>query len=943
MNYINNQQKDKFIFNSLPLNEKDSEPLKLKNEKEKIIVEGIFSEEFKNISLNGTFYPDKEQIKMQALFNFDMDCWIILFLKNSKKEKFLKKIKLFLLNFCYSTGFSLHACRLSFIFWINYFNIYYESYLIIIWILFSIRHSGTKIFYYFTKYIIYPFFIAIYFIYYVVNIIDEKISSINIEPEKDITKRVINSLIRITVIFLVQMFVNLHSIQLKNLEDKEIKNIIRKHQKKIEQNIIKEFKGNYIVEPIEIFFKLYFILVDIFIIVFVYLSISQTINLFNEIVLVCLIFFLIKGESFKRYLYIFFIILTFSLLIKYTIYLFDLSKNNSFKIIINTLINDDLYKIYYFWISYYLLFLEYIGQSSKIFKLFETKIFSMYEIIEFNFSSFTYFKFILNILFNFIFGVYIWLLIPCFIYCLLVFDNNFLSLFELTIIFIIYYKYIRIVNMKFKTIQQIYKYTRILIFTNIIYLILEYVVQFLNNSDFLMMIFLSYPNQKFIKVMELIGFFLFKGNYQNNLLSSFMMFILSLALHIEIHRQQGINTKDSSHQSEIEKYSLLNAINKFSFLRTNSESFENNDANSKLLNNENIKYPRERMSELSKRIKENEKMKKIIHKIFDLLYYILHYYWIVIFIFEVILSIHWMLSISMLIQLSIFSYYMAKSFNEYYKCLKSQEVMDKRGIKNYKKKTLNQKLKLYKIEKRKHFKITSQIQHSYFSLICIFTFSFIVLSYLTNIMQKSISLCEGNEKLTTYINAITYFLGVYSQTKTEIDSYGFWSYTWGYFITIGLFSVRAYLMSKFTEIKIKYFNDEDKENTSIIGQKNENEIKPKFLMRQSKILDIEFNNKINKLDESNISESADISFYENEKNEFLEEESNKSDIKEKEINPHAINKNEINIIAKKEEELENILNKNILKNIFKKEYDEYLKVYQEFKNNNYIIIHKCFN
>ena len=117
--------------------------------------------------------------------------------------------------------------------------------------------------------------------------------------------------------------------------------------------------------------------------------------------------------------------------------------------------------------------------------------------------------------------------------------------------------------MKFKTIEQIYKYTRILIFTNIIYLILEYIVQFLNNSEFLMMIFLSYPNQKFIKIMELIGFFLFKGNYQNNLLSSFMMFILSLALHIEIHRQQGINTKDSSHKSEIEKYSLLNAINKF--------------------------------------------------------------------------------------------------------------------------------------------------------------------------------------------------------------------------------------------------------------------------------------------------------------------------------------------------------------------------------------------
>ena len=83
------------------------------------------------------------------------------------------------------------------------------------------------------------------------------------------------------------------------------------------------------------------------------------------------------------------------------------------------------------------------------------------------------------------------------------------------------------------------------------------------------------------------------------------MFILSLALHIEIHRQQGINTKDSSHKSEIEKYSLLNAINKFSFLRTNSESSENNDLNSRLLNNENNNYQKERMNELSKRIKYN--------------------------------------------------------------------------------------------------------------------------------------------------------------------------------------------------------------------------------------------------------------------------------------------------------------------------------------------------
>ena len=941
INYINSSQCNRINFSSVSLFENDLEPLKSENEKEKgkNFIEGIYSNNFNNISLNGTFYPDKEQIKMQSLFNFDMDCWIILFLKNSKNENFFRKIKLFLLNFCYSTGFALHACRLSFIFWINFFNVYYESYLIIIWILISIKHSETKLFYYFTKFIIYPFFIAIYFIYYVVNIIDEKISSINIEPEKDMTKRLLNSLIRITVIFLIQMFVNLNSIQLKNLEDKDIQHIIKKQQKKIEKNIINEFKGDYVVQPIEIFFKLYFILIDIFIIVFFYLSISQKINLFNEIVLVCVVFFIIKGQSFKKYLYIFLTVLSFSFLIKYTIFLFDLNTYSSFKTIINTLINDDLYKIYYFWISYYLLFLEYIAQSSKLFKLCETKNFSMYEIIEFNFSKFTYFKFILNTLFNFIFGIYIWLLIPCFVYCLLVFDNNCLSLFELTIVFVIYYKYIRIVNMKFKSIQKIYKYTRILIFANIIYLILEYIVQFLNDSEFLILIFLSYPNQKFIKVMELIGFFLFKANYQNNLLSSFLMFILSLALHMEIHRQQGINTKDSSHQLETEKYSLLNAFNKFSFLRSNSESSDNNDFNSKNINLEKKEKEKEKMNELEKRIKENEKMKKIVHKLFNLLYYILHYYWIIIFIFEVALSIHWMLSISMIIQLSIFSYYMAKSFNEYYKCLESQEIVDKKGIKTYKKKTLNQKLKLYKTEQKQHFKITSQIQHSYFSLIWIFTFSFIVLSYLTSIIQKAISLSE-NENIIKYISAITYFLGVYSETKEELDSYGFWSYTWGYFITIGLFSVRAYLMSKFAELKILYFNDEERQNEKKIINKNEHEIKQKNIMRQSKILEVELINKINKFDDVNLNDSADISFYENVNNGLYEEKEeneiinniNKSNIKENDLNYQNINEKE-NVLFKKEEKLENKLNKKFLENYFKDDYNKNVIIFHNLKNN----------
>ena len=111
--------------------------------------------------------------------------------------------------------------------------------------------------------------------------------------------------------------------------------------------------------------------------------------------------------------------------------------------------------------------------------------------------------------------------------------------------------------MKFKSLENINIYTRILIFTNIIYLITEYIIQFLNNSDFLIRIYLLYPNQKIIKFMELIGFFLFNSNYQKNLLSNFMMFILSIALHLEILRQYKLNKKDSKQTPDIEKYPLI--------------------------------------------------------------------------------------------------------------------------------------------------------------------------------------------------------------------------------------------------------------------------------------------------------------------------------------------------------------------------------------------------
>ena len=920
INYMNSDNYDR--FNSVMTIDNDLELDKIKN----LENDENNYKEMANLSLNETYIGNKEQIEMQSLFNFDMDCGIILFLKKSKNQNFCSVIKLFLLNFCYSTGFSLHACRISFIFWINFFRVYYESYLIIIWLLFSIKFSETKIFFYFTKFIIYPFFLAVFFIYYVVNIIDKKIDAINVEPDQSTTKRVINCLIRIATIFLIQMFVNLYSIQIKNLEDKEIQSIINKHQRKIEKRIINEFQGKYVVKPIEIFFRLYFILIDILIIIFFYLSLSQKINFFNEIVLVSIIFFVIKGKRFKKYSYTFLIILTISFLIKYTIYLFELSKKSTtFKDYANIIINDDLYKIYFYWISYYLLFLEYIGQNSKLFNLYVAKNFSIYEIIEFNLSNFTYLKFILNTLFNFIFGVYIWLLIPCFISCLLVFDNNFLSLFELTIVFMIYYKYIRIVNMKFKSLQNIYIYTRILIFTNILYLIIQYIIQFLNNSDFLIRIYLLYPNQKIIKFMELIGFFLFNSNYQKNLLSNFMMFILSIALHLEILRQYKLNKKDSKQTPDIEKYPLINKINNLSKAKKNSDSSTLSDINLKYINIKNEESEKLKKEKLEQRVKEYKKKKKIVQKIFNLLYYILHYYWIIIFIFEVALAIHWMLSISMAIQLGIFSFYMAKSFNEYYKCLKIQDVKDYRGIKKYTKHTLNQKLKLYKTEQKHHFKITSKIQHSYFSLIWIFTFSFIVLSYLTSIIKKILSLIEKNENINNYISAFTYFFGVYSESKNEIDGYGFWSYTWGYFITIGFFSVRAYLLSKFNELKIMYFND---------SEKKINELESKDILSQNKI---ELNKKVNKMNEEILNDSKDINFDVNINNNFIQEEGeinkniDENDNDENESDYKNIDKNEFNIF-KKEEELNDKLNKKYIENYYKDISIKNINFFKENKN-----------
>ena len=81
---------------------------------------------------------------------------------------------------------------------------------------------------------------------------------------------------------------------------------------------------------------------------------------------------------------------------------------------------------------------------------------------------------------------------------------------------------------------------------------------------------------------------------------------------------------------------------------------------------------------------------------------------------------------------------------------------------------MNQKIKLYQEEKKQHFKITSQTQHNYYSLIWIFTFSFIILSYLNSLILKYLNITESNSTIIKYISAIAYFLGVYSEPQNEM-------------------------------------------------------------------------------------------------------------------------------------------------------------------------------
>ena len=108
----------------------------------------------KKVSITGKIIKSKQEIKLETLFATDIDCGIIVFTKESQKYSLPKRIKLFILKFCYTPGFCLHACRLFVILWINFYMTYVSLFLIL-WLFFSIKYSTTKLFLYGTKYCIF--------------------------------------------------------------------------------------------------------------------------------------------------------------------------------------------------------------------------------------------------------------------------------------------------------------------------------------------------------------------------------------------------------------------------------------------------------------------------------------------------------------------------------------------------------------------------------------------------------------------------------------------------------------------------------------------------------------------------------------------------------------------------------------------------------------------
>ena len=693
-----------------------------------------------------------EQIKKDPIYDDDIDSAIVNFLSEAKNLSLLNKIKLFVSKYIYSPSFLLHFCRFGMIIWINTY-ITYISFFVIIWILISMVASDKPFFLQITKIILLPLLILSFSFTYICNIegINIEWEHLGLEKYKTQAKIFNNMALKITIITILQAFVHVKmkyvEVYNKNLEREE-ENFVNINDVLIKKEIKNVAKTNYALTSIEILFKFCFFITDILLIIFLYFSVCQSINIFNEFMLLFIVSLFIFSHIIDKWYFAILIIMNLTFQFKYLIFFIYPNKtkeeyNNNIFNLFSLLFYDELKSPYYYWLANYFLYINYINQTSKLFKICKNKTFSFFEIIENNFQFHSNIKFILNTICDFLFGIYIWLLIPFVVICLLMQDNNLIFLVEFIIVFMIYYKYIKITSINYKRLENIFFYTWMMIISSIVVLCVIYIAQFLNKKPFSIWYALTSIRTK--KNLELVGLFIFSGEYSYNFIAYISTFIISVALHCEIKRQITLNTTKANNNSE-------------------SQSKEKEEKNF----TQNLSY---------------------IKKVYMLLYYILHYYWILIFIVVAILSIHWMLSISMAIQLILFSYYIMKSFMGYYNCMNKS---------NLQKKNLSDMLELYKEEKKKHFKITSDNQQYYYNLIWKFTFTFILLTYLCCITLKFVD----NKKVIKIISAVLYLLGFYSNSINE-SKLNFIYYSWGYFVILGLFSFRGYFMSKFKELIIR--------------------------------------------------------------------------------------------------------------------------------------------
>ena len=721
--------------------------------------------EYINNEFNESFENMNESI--------DVAQGIIKFYIESKHLSFYNKIKLYIIKYCITPEFFLHLCRIGIIIWINLFDTY-ANVLFIIWIFLSIYMEDILLFLNITKYTIFPILILTFFSTYIFNIkIFTEIGSYYIKAfglvkyENDQSSFLIHMGLKITIITLFQIYIyiqmkyfifyELHKSDIekkKDIKKKELNDLIKIH-----------FEGNYILQEIEIIFKIDSVINSILVTVFFYLSICQNINIFNEIILMFIFSLYVFSKHIDEHYFKFLISINIIFILKYIVHLIypEIQQNDKTTNIYNLLsllFFDNLKNIHYSWIAFYFLYIEYCNSSSIIFQKCKSKTFSIFQLIDQNEKLGNTIKFILITLCDFIFGIYIWLIIACFIICFSMIENNILFLFELFIIFIIYYKYIKIASNKYQNNENIFFYVWLLILSSIINFVIIYILQFLNKRPLSFWNVLNTPRLR--RNLELFGLFLYEADYTSNLFPYMIMFIISIALYLEIDRQLKINTKIDSNDNK----------------KTSNKKFSDGseDLHKNYLLNDDL-------------------LKQYSTKIYYVLYYILHYYWIIIFIVVDILSIYWMLSISMFIEIFIFSFYIMKSFKNYYSNILENEIND-------------DSIQLYNSQKKNHFKTTHSLQEEYFNLVWKFNLIFISLSYLSNIVLKFYE-DEKETKTIKFLKGIIYIFGFYCSYQSNKTKYNFISYSFGYFLIIGLFSIRAYFVSKFEEIKVKMESAEE--------------------------------------------------------------------------------------------------------------------------------------